>query len=501
MRKIRPLFMIIGFICLSVIVASIFFWNISTNKLEKTIEKIRTDWNIPGVAVAIVQYGKVRMSKGFGTRKRGKDSPVNEYTLFQIASLSKAFTAYTASMLVQEKALSWDDPIKKYYHDFALNDTKATNNCTMCDLLSHRSGLPGLSDNSWRLWWHTNRSTEELIERLAFVPLKNPLRSHFAYNNMGYVVAARALEEITGTSWTELLSGKVLSPLKMKNTFFEHTVLKSRDNVATAHLSFTQKPIPWDNWSALIPAGGLISCANDMTLWIQHCLSNDKAILNILHAQCPLEIEGFLPREDILLEKLFFHESLSKSYGLGWMMYSLDDIIIYLHTGLADGMQSVLAICPEHQTGVAILANQAPDMGVFCLLNSILDHVLNIPTKDWSKFCQELLTKQDAIIAEYRQEMEAGQLKSLPPSLPLERYQGTYNHPGYGEITVHLTNSHTLQLTLYTGETAILEHWQADQFQLTEMIAQPPLPWVISFQIDDDQANSLTFSDLGTFTK
>src|SRR5476649_1162292 len=98
-------------------------------------------FDVPGIAVAIVKDGKVVVAKGFGVRKLGAPAPVDGRTLFEIASNSKAFTAATLAMLVDEGKLSWDDPVTKHLPGFRMYDSYVTGEMTVRDLLTHRSGL------------------------------------------------------------------------------------------------------------------------------------------------------------------------------------------------------------------------------------------------------------------------------------------------------------------------------------------------------------------------
>src|SRR3972149_4291605 len=96
------------------------------DSLDKYMEREMKRWNVPGSAVAIVKDGKVVVMKGYGIRETGKTDKVDENTLFQIASNSKAFTGTALAMLDHQKRLSLDDKITKWMPDFKLHDTLAT---------------------------------------------------------------------------------------------------------------------------------------------------------------------------------------------------------------------------------------------------------------------------------------------------------------------------------------------------------------------------------------
>jgi CubicO group peptidase (beta-lactamase class C family) len=166
------------------------------------------EWDIPGLSLAVVHNDQDVAVAGYGVKQRGTTDPVDRETLFQIASLSKAFTAASIGMLVEKGSIQWEQPIKTYLPEFHLKDPAATDGMTLRDLLSHRTGLPGASKQCWRLWSCTNRSSDELIRRLGHVDPAYPFRAHFSYNNVAYLIASRVAERVSGTSWTKLCEHK-----------------------------------------------------------------------------------------------------------------------------------------------------------------------------------------------------------------------------------------------------------------------------------------------------
>ena len=107
----------------------------------------------PGMAIAVVKDDKTVFAKGYGTRELGKDAPVDENTVFAIASNSKAFTTAALAILIDEKKLNWDDKVSKFLPDFQLYDPWVTSELTVRDLVTHRVGLDTLSGDL--LWYET----------------------------------------------------------------------------------------------------------------------------------------------------------------------------------------------------------------------------------------------------------------------------------------------------------------------------------------------------------
>lgn len=133
------------------------------------------DWEVPGLAIAIVKDDKIVYAKGYGLRELGKSAPVDEHTIFAIGSSSKAITAASIAMLVDEGKLKWDDPVTKYLPTFQLYDPYVTREMSVRDLLTHRIGL----ERGDQLWYATPYSREEILRRLRYLEPSSSMRSRF----------------------------------------------------------------------------------------------------------------------------------------------------------------------------------------------------------------------------------------------------------------------------------------------------------------------------------
>src|ERR1041385_3930362 len=176
--------------------------------------RVLKEFDVPGLAVAIVKDGKVVFAKGYGVRKLGDPTPVDENTLFGIASNTKAFTAAALAMLVDEGKITWDDPVTKYLPYFQLYDPYVTREMTIRDLLTHRSGLGlGAGDLLW--WPPTDYDRKEILRRLRNVPLATSFRSAYAYDNVLYLVAGELIEAVSGRSWENFVATRILQRVGM----------------------------------------------------------------------------------------------------------------------------------------------------------------------------------------------------------------------------------------------------------------------------------------------
>ncbi|HUQ83832.1 MAG TPA: serine hydrolase domain-containing protein, partial [Gemmatimonadaceae bacterium] len=119
---------------------------------DKYVAKAAADWRIPALAIAIVKDDSVVFAKGYGVLQKGASQPASEHTRFAIGSTTKAMTAASIAMLVDEGKLELDDPVTKYIPELQLSDPWVTRELTVRDLLTHRSGLPG-ADLFWASSW------------------------------------------------------------------------------------------------------------------------------------------------------------------------------------------------------------------------------------------------------------------------------------------------------------------------------------------------------------
>src|SRR5262249_29043606 len=220
------------------------------------------EFEVPGLALAIVKDDAVVVAKGYGVRKLGDPAPVDSRTLFGIASNTKVFTATALGLLVEEKKIEWDAPVIRYLPSFAMFDPFVTRELTVRDLLVHRSGLGlGAGDLLW--WPPSSYDRKEIARRLRFIPPATSFRSAYAYDNVLYLVAGEVIEAMSGRSWEEFVETRILARVGMTGSNVRHSAAAARGNIASPHAPIDGKvraiaPFDSDNTN---PAGGINSSA------------------------------------------------------------------------------------------------------------------------------------------------------------------------------------------------------------------------------------------------
>ena len=237
-------------------------------RFDADVTRALRAFQIPGTAIVVVKDGKVVLAKGYGVQRVGDRTPSDPHTLFQIASMTKAFTAASLAMLVDSGKIGWDDPVIRYLPDFQMFDPWVTREITIRDLLTHRSGL-GLGAGDL-LWLHSDYSRKEIIYRMRAARPVSSFRSQYAYDNVLYAVAGEIIPAVTGLSWEEFVRQRIFAPLGMTQSRTGVAALAAGDRLAAAHgvSGGAIRVIPIDTVDNIGPAASIISSASDLAKWV-----------------------------------------------------------------------------------------------------------------------------------------------------------------------------------------------------------------------------------------
>jgi CubicO group peptidase (beta-lactamase class C family) len=429
-------------------------------------------FDVPGMAVAIVKDGKIVVAKGYGVRKLGDPTPVDEFTLFGIGSNTKAFTTAALATLVDESKLSWDDPVYQRLPGFVMYDPYVSHEMTIRDLLTHRSGM-GLGEGDLLFWPHSTYTREEVIYKLRFMKPASSFRSHYAYDNLLYMTAGQIIPAVTGTSWDDYVRQRIFAPLGMNHTNVSNAAIKPTDNVAFPHSHMEGKlqVIHFEVLDNAAPAGAINSCAADMGKWVQLQLNRGKFTDrdgDLFSEQRSKEMwspQTILPTNDPPPPLAGLKTNFA-DYALGWGLRDYHGRKLVGHTGGVAGFVSRVMLVPEENLGVVVLTN-AEEGGAFdSILYHVLDHYLHLPPTDWISAFKTLKDTEEKDAAETIKKAESARAADSKPSLPLEKYAGVYNDAWYGAITIRMENG-GLVITFDHTPTMIgdLQHWQYDTFK------------------------------------
>ena len=437
--------------------------------VEKVVERARKEFEVPGIAVAIVKDGNVVLAKGYGVRKLGEPAPVTAHSLFRIASNTKAFTAAALAMLVDEGKLRWDDAVIQHMPGFQMYDPYVTRELTVRDLLVHRSGL-GLGAGDLMFFPPSDLSREEIIQRLRFVKPATSFRSRYAYDNLLYLVAGQLIPAITGKSWDDFVKERIFIPLGMTSTNASTQALKAAGDVAIPHAMADGKlvPLPHEDVDNNAPAGSINSCVADLAKWVTVQLNHGDIGSSRLFSEAQSKemwsAQTIMPIGDPPAALAALRPNFS-AYGLGWGLSDYRGKKIVSHTGGLSGYVSRVTMAPDLKLGVVVLTNQEADGAFQAVTYTILDRYLGAPETDWvAPFLAQANTGETGAEETVKQAAAKRNANSRP-SLPAAGYAGRYRDAWYGDVVIEERGGKlTISFTHSRQLTGDLEHWQYDTF-------------------------------------
>ncbi len=441
-------------------------------KFDAYVAQVLKAFAVPGAAVAIVKDGKVVLAKGYGVRRLGEPAPVDARTRFGIASNTKLFTATAIALLVEEGKCEWDAPVTRYLPWFAMYDPYVTHELTVRDLLVHRSGLGlGAGDLLW--WPPTTYNREEIARRIRYIKPAASFRSAYAYDNVLYLVAGEVIEAVTGQSWESFVRAKILAKVGMGNSDVLHSGAGAGPdaNVASTHakVNDTVRPVaPFlsDNTN---PAGGIMSGAEDMARWVMVQLDSGRvadgtrlfsaaSTAQLWRDVTPVPINPAPPGLPHLRPNF-------GGYALGLGVRDYRGHKVLEHTGGLPGFVSKVAMIPDLRVGVVVLTNQESGAAFNAIAYRVLDHYLGAKPVDYVGAFKKLETEERAELAALERQAAARRDSTSGPSLPLEKYAGTYRDDWYGDVSLALEKG-VLVMRFSHSPSLVgdLRHWQHDSF-------------------------------------
>jgi CubicO group peptidase (beta-lactamase class C family) len=406
-----------------------------TRELDQYIREGMKDWNIPGLAICIVKDGKVVLQKGYGVRDTATQEPVDENTLFIIASNSKLFTGTALAQLEYNKKLSLNDRITRYFPDFRLYDSVSTQLVTIRDMLCHRIGTKTFQGDF--TFWDSKLSRHEIMYKMRYLKPTGLFRQDYGYCNSCFLTAGEVIPLVTNKPWEVYVYDSILMPLGMNNTHMLTAGMDQRENVARPYSTqFTGSlaALNYDHVDNLGPATSMVSNVKDLSQWLLMQLDsgrlNGKQVLPWAVLQKTRDMNIFTGSRKSAVFPVHF-----KGYGLGVQGYDYNGRQVYSHTGGAFGFVTGVCTVPEEKLGICILTNNDNQHFFELLRYQILDAYTQLPFTNRSKnalpaFKEEMQQTLKGIAA-----LRARVQHKQPPVTNSE-IMGKYSHPLYGEIYV-----------------------------------------------------------------
>ena len=365
--------------------------------IRSYVEHVMEQWQIPGLALAIVQDGETFLVEGFGVRNMATGAPVDGDTLFNIASMTKAFTTTAMAMLVQDGLLAWDEPVLDYYPAFQLQDPDLMQQMLLRDIVTHRTGFDGAPVDHELIGkggpeFYTRY---EIAARLADFPAAFPIRARYSYCSSFYVLAGVVMEEVTGKTWDEIVHERIFEPLGMTRSRTAYYDWPD-SNYARGYYVRRGRVRPIEIWTTqnVAPSAGVHSTAADMAKWMSFHLGRGtyagEEILGAEYVENMHDAHMAVPDAAFKLKVAFNNADAMwvTAYGLGWDIAEYQGKKIVWHNGCWFGAKSVIYLIPSDGFGVVVLTNLATSgqcqKSPETLGMRIIDAYLGRPERDWS---------------------------------------------------------------------------------------------------------------------
>ncbi|HEY3390588.1 MAG TPA: serine hydrolase [Prolixibacteraceae bacterium] len=419
----------------------------TAGEIDSLVERTLKTFDVPGIAVAIVKDNKIIHMKGYGVRSLNTKQKVDENTLFGIASNSKAFTTAALGILIDEKKLGWDDKVIDYIPEFRLYSPYVTEEFTIRDLLTHRSGL-GLGAGDLMIWPGKNNFTiKDIIHNLRYLKPVSGFRTKYDYDNLLYIVAGEVVARVSGMSWEKFIETRIMQPLDMTQSAASYIRLKDSSNVIDPHapVNGVVKVISRDISEPCNAAGGIYSNLTDMCKWIMMQMNNGKygdglnkqLFSNEVH-RAMWSLQTIIPVGDSTAYNTHF-----AGYGLGWVLSDVMGHKQVMHTGGLAGIVTQVTLIPEMKLGILVFTNQQSGAAFSAITNTIKDRYFGMKRVDRVKQYSETSVNNAAdakkITGDIWKDID-NQQKSASVKADFTLFTGTYSDKWFGEVVISVKN-------------------------------------------------------------
>ncbi len=262
--------------------------------------------------------------------------------------------------------------------EFKMYDPYVTNEFTVRDLLTHRSGL-GLGAGDLMIWPDSSTvDKKQLIHNLRYLKPVSSFRTKYDYDNLLYIVAGEVIARVSGMTYDEFIENRIFKPLGMGKTAASWYRLKDKSNVIDGHAPYEDKllPVGLSFGEIANAAGGVYSSVTDMSKWITAMINGGRYGDNLDKRLFSPAVAKELWTPQTLINN--GNPASFSSYGLGWFLSSVNGTFQATHTGGLSGIVTQVTILPELKLGIIVLTNQQSGAAFNSITNSIKDGYLGI---------------------------------------------------------------------------------------------------------------------------
>ncbi len=424
---------LLSFAILSIIFIGINAQTLTSTQIDDLVNETIKTFDVPGIAVAIIKDGKTVHLKGYGVRSLDSKIPMDEKTLFGIASNSKAFTAAALAMLKEEGKLDWDDKVVDYIPEFRLYNSYVTEDFRIRDLLCHRSGM-GLGSGDLMIWPDgTDFTRMDVINNLKHLKQVSPFRTKYDYDNLLFIVAGEIVGKVSGLGWEKFIEEKIMKPLEMGKSASSFKRLDDISNVIDPHAFVEGKVqvVSRTTNELMNAAGGIYSSVEEMAKWANYLLESPKLVYEL-----------WTPQTIIPVRNPGHYNTHFAAYGLGFRLADEKGYKVVSHTGGLAGMVTKMTLIPEINLAIIVFTNQQSGAAFSAITNQIKDAYFGITGVDWierySAASSGSSTNANKILKDVFEVVDLNnkRMTSDERRETLAKILGKYADPWFGEVNL-----------------------------------------------------------------
>ncbi|MBW3517995.1 serine hydrolase [Flavobacterium sp. NKUCC04_CG] len=436
-------------------------------QIDEVTRKAMAAFDVPGIAVAVVKDGQIIHSQGYGLRSIASKEAVDENTMFGIASNSKAFTAAALAILVDQKKLDWDDKVIQYIPEFKMYNKYVTDEFTIRDLLTHRSGL-GLGAGDLMIWPDGHDFTpQDIVANIQHLKPVSGFRSQYDYDNLLYIIAGIVIERISHQSWAEFVEQNIMNPIGMTASAGNWNRLKNKTNAIVPHVPINGKltVVPRYTNTIMDAAGGIYSNINELSKWVQVQLNEGQIGDRTLFSKT-VQHEMWTPQTWIPNRTTAPYYSLFNAYGLGWQLTDVAGTLQVSHTGGLEGIVTQITLLPQQKLGIIVLTNQQSGAAFQSITNTIKNYYLKLPYQDFVVEYQNRVQQNNIEAKEIVNKIWTtveNNKKAATSVIALNQLIGNYKDAWFGEVSIYKKKSKWVFESKRSPELSGEIHFYQDQ--------------------------------------
>ena len=428
----------------------------TANQIDSIVNKaINTLDNTVGFAIGVVKDGKIVHVKGYGVNSVDLKEAVTADTPFGIASNSKAFTSAALGILVEQGKINWEDQVIDYIPEFKMYNDYVTNNFTIQDLLTHRSGL-GLGAGDLMIFPDGSDFTiNDVLSAFQHFEPTTAFRTKFDYDNLLYLVAGELTARVSGKTWETFVDEEILKPLEMNNSYASYDDAFKNNKIAVAHsfdgkaLNAIQNPKPDLNANSKQKmngaAGGIWASANDMCKWMLVQLNEGKygtkLDKTLFSEQQQQEMWRMHTPMNMQKDPMLPYKSHFSGYGLGWFLSDFNGFFKVEHSGTIAGMSSDVVLIPELQLGIVVLNNSEGAGGLNVMGFILLDEYLKLETGvNWIEMVKGVQQRRQQMGDPDTEKVWAKVEANKNVKVSKDNFVGIYEDDWFGKVEVFEKN-------------------------------------------------------------